>query len=117
VASQPVPRQVRKRAGKAGVNRPEEAVRLVDIRARAPGRQAGAAESPGRSGPRVRFAVRAHWRNQWYPGSQTHRPRYIEEFIKGPDDAPFRAPKTVYVLRQPGEPARPRDDPGPELEP
>lgn len=38
-----------------------------------------------------RWHVRAHWRNQWYPSEQAHRPKLIADYIKGPDDKPFRA--------------------------
>lgn len=112
-------RHVRRRAARAGVASPDDPVRLVDLRAR-PARRAaadGTAER-ARAGPRVRFPVRGHWRNQWYPRAQANRPIWIEEFIKGPDGAPFRARRTVYLLRQPGEPTSPPrpPDPGPELE-
>lgn len=30
--------------------------------------------------------VRGHWRNQWYPSAQEHRPRWIDGFIKGNAD-------------------------------
>jgi hypothetical protein len=33
--------------------------------------------------------VRGHWRNQWYPSMQAHRPKYIPEHIKGPEDKPL----------------------------
>jgi hypothetical protein len=38
-----------------------------------------------------RWAVRGHWRKQWYPKSQTHDYVYIHEYIKGPEDKPFIA--------------------------
>ncbi len=33
--------------------------------------------------PRHQFKVRGHWRNQWYPSTQTHQLKYIHPFIKG----------------------------------
>lgn len=30
--------------------------------------------------------VRGHWRNQWYPSAQEHRPRWIDGYIKGNAD-------------------------------
>ena len=116
-AEPPSPRHVRKRSARAGVSSPGDPVRLVDIRARGSRRQP-AREDTRRSSPQVRFPVRGHWRQQWYPRAGAHRPVYIEEFVKGPAGAPFRAGKTVYVFREPGERARrPRPDAGEELEP
>jgi hypothetical protein len=116
-AGPPPPRHARKRSERAGVRAPGDPVRLVDIRARGTRRQP-AREDVRRNSPQVRFPVRGHWRQQWYARADTHRPVWIDEFVKGPDGAPFRAPKTVYVLREPGERARPpRSDAGEELEP
>lgn len=36
-----------------------------------------------------RWLVRTHWRNQWYPSIQQHRPKLILEHIKGPEDKPL----------------------------
>jgi hypothetical protein len=117
VAAEPLPRHARKRSQRAGVRAPGDSVRLVDIRARGSRRQAPREEG-GRSSPQVRFPVRGHWRQQWYPRAAVHRPVWIDEFVKGPEDAPFRVPKKVYVLREPGERTRPsRADPGEELAP
>lgn len=47
-----------------------------------------------------RFVVRGHWRKQWMPKAKTHRPTFIEPYIKGPTGAPLRMPKErVGVLR------------------
>lgn len=49
----------------------------------------------------VRFVVKGFWRNQWYATRREHAPKYIESFIKGPADAPFKtAAPTVYVVRK-----------------
>ena len=117
VTAQPLPRHVRKRSRSAGVMAPEDPVRLVDIQATRPRRQASG-EDARHGSPQVRFRVSTHWRNQWYPRSGVHRPVLIDEFIKGPPGAPFRALRKVYVLRRPGETVRPpRPDAGQELEP
>lgn len=36
-----------------------------------------------------RWAVRGHWRNQWYPKLQRHCQIWIEPHIKGPEDKPY----------------------------
>lgn len=43
------------------------------------------------------WLVGAHWRNQWYPSTQTNHPKFIAPYIKGDTDKPFKAPsKTIY---------------------
>lgn len=114
VTSQVPPRPVRRQAARARVTLPGAPVRLVDL-PRPAARSRAAGLSPGaRHGPRVRFPVTGHWRNQWFPGSHAHRPVWIDGYVKGPDGAPFRAPHTVYVMRRRGEPPGPRR--GPDLE-
>jgi hypothetical protein len=34
--------------------------------------------------------VRGHWRNQFYPVENVHRPVFIESYIKGPPDKPIK---------------------------
>lgn len=47
-----------------------------------------------------RGLVRGHWRNQWYPSIQAHRPKWIAEYLKGPDDAPLVVDdKVFHVIR------------------
>lgn len=36
-----------------------------------------------------RWLVRGHWRNQWYPSENRHKPVWIMPFVKGPDDKPL----------------------------
>ena len=45
-----------------------------------------------------RWMVRGHWRRQWYPSEQEHKPIYIAAFIKGPEGAPFLPPKEVVKV-------------------
>jgi hypothetical protein len=42
------------------------------------------------------WIVRGHWRNQWYPSVQDHRPVWIAPHIKGPEDAPFLGGEKVH---------------------
>lgn len=47
-----------------------------------------------------RWIVRGHWRRQWYPSQQAHRPVWIAPHIKGPEDAPLLGGEKVYALRR-----------------
>ena len=46
-----------------------------------------------------RWLVRGHWRQQWHQTTQTHHPKWILPYVKGPDDKPFKEPRaTVYAV-------------------
>lgn len=46
-----------------------------------------------------RWFVTGHWRNQWYPSIESHKPTYIESYVKGPDDKPLApARKTIFKV-------------------
>ncbi len=45
-----------------------------------------------------RWIVRGHWRQQWYPAREVHRPLWIAPHLKGPDDAPLIGGEKVYTL-------------------
>ncbi len=47
-----------------------------------------------------RWIVRGHWRQQWYPSREVHRPVWIKPHAKGPDDAPLLVGEKVYDLRR-----------------
>jgi len=36
------------------------------------------------------WVVGGHWRQQWYPSKGTHLPKFIDAYIKGPDDKPLK---------------------------
>lgn len=101
------PRATRRRAARLGVAAADQPVRLVDVTA-PPRREcvddghAGNGQTSGRT-YRVRWIVDGHWRNQWYPASETHRPRYIDAYVKGPEGAPLKLRETVKVWRDPSE--------------
>lgn len=38
------------------------------------------------------WLVNGHWRNQWYPSINVHNPKWIEPYIKGDFDKPFKKP-------------------------
>lgn len=97
IADEPLPRTMRRRSQRAGYA--PTPVRVVRIRHRANTPDHGAADSDGRT-YHVRWTVRGHWRNQWYPSRSEHRPVWINSHIKGPDHAPLHTSETVHVLDQ-----------------
>ena len=46
------------------------------------------------------WIVRGHWRQQWYPARQVHRPVWIAPHIKGPDGAPLIGGEKVYAWKR-----------------
>lgn len=60
----------------------------------------GTGEGAGRQA-RHRWVVRGHWRNQYYPSRQGHRPIWIDAHLRGPDGAPILDPdKLVNILHR-----------------
>lgn len=90
-------RTVRRRAEREGYN--PVAVRIVRIRHHA--NTPTQAEQPTERTYRVRWTVRGHWRNQWYPSRGEHRPVWINPHIKGPQGAPLHTGETVHLLDTP----------------
>jgi hypothetical protein len=45
-----------------------------------------------------RFAVRGHWRQQWYPSKQIHQPKYILPFVKGQAGKPFKGAERIFAV-------------------
>lgn len=46
----------------------------------------------------VRFIVRGHWRNQWYPSEGRNKPIWIMPYVKGPDGAPVQSPTKLFNI-------------------
>jgi hypothetical protein len=46
------------------------------------------------------WIVRGHWRKQWYPSVNDHRPVWIAPHIKGPEGAPLLGGDHVYSLKR-----------------
>lgn len=71
-------------------------IRVITLR-----RMEEAREKEGKSGSidwQWQWAVRGHWRNQYYPSENTHKPVFVESYTKGPTDKPFRAaPAKLFV--------------------
>ncbi|WP_274911371.1 hypothetical protein [Streptomyces sp. WZ-12] len=47
-----------------------------------------------------RWLVRGHWRNQWLPSRQGHRPVWVSPHVRGPLGAPLLGGERVNVLRR-----------------
>jgi hypothetical protein len=45
-----------------------------------------------------RWIVAGHWRNQWYPTEQRHKPKWIEAYVKGPADKPVKASTKLFAV-------------------
>lgn len=88
------PRAIRRRHERAGLQPPEIRV----IRLRRSQRRETTGES--RRDWRHRWVVRGFWRNQWYPSIQSHRPKWIESYVKGPKGAPLLGGEKVYVVKE-----------------
>lgn len=46
------------------------------------------------------WVVRGHWRQQWYPKREVHRPVWIAPHIKGPEGAPLLGGEKVYAWKR-----------------
>lgn len=46
------------------------------------------------------WIVRGHWRQQWYPSREVHRPIWIAPHVKGPEGAPLLGGEKVYAWRR-----------------
>lgn len=89
------PRAVRRREQRAG--REPSPVRVIAL----PGVRAASGEGSGGRDWRHRWVVRGHWRQQWYPSIQDHRPVWIAPHLKGPEDAPLLGGQKVYAVKAP----------------
>ena len=56
--------------------------------------------APGRKHT-YRYPVRGHWRNQWYPSTQSHKPIWIEDHIRGPHSAPLYDARSEWAKQFP----------------
>lgn len=86
-------RAARKRLRRAGS--PPASVRVIELR------------RPTHSGPgdgsrefHHQWIVRGHWRQQWYPAREVHRPVWIAPHIKGPEGAPLIGGEKVYAWKR-----------------
>lgn len=104
--AEPIRRGLRRQLERAGY--PTGDIQILDARPRryatVPRTEDGA-EAETQAGEEtgrkigVRFPVRGFWRNQWYPSRGVHRPKWIPEHWRGPEDAPIVHAERVRVLR------------------
>lgn len=91
------PRAIRRRHERAGYKLPRYSV----VRLRRPKRAATDHNEEREAAWRLsyRTITRGHWRQQWYPSLQTHRQIWIDEFIRGPEDAELVIKPRVFDVR------------------
>src|SRR5215471_3080757 len=90
------PRQVRRRHERAGYTLPRYSV----VRLRRHSRPSTTDEEAERKWKlNYRTVTRGHWRQQWYPSIQSHRQIWIDEFIRGPEDAELVIRPRIFDVR------------------
>lgn len=95
--SQRAERSTRKRAADLFAHEP--LIRVVQLRRASTGQSA---DATGRSVEwSCRWVVSGHWRQQYYPSSDDHKPIWVLPYVKGPESAPLKAPraKVFEVVR------------------
>jgi hypothetical protein len=90
---QPLSRQIRRGLERAG--KPVPKVRVVKLRRAAEPHRESLDDITGRT-YKHQWVVRGHWRNQYYPSRNDHRPVYVPSHIKGPEGAPLLGGERVY---------------------
>lgn len=77
-------------------NLPEPQFRIIHLRH--PQKKETQDEGTGREFS-CQWIVGGHWRKQWYPSEQKHKPVYILPYVKGPDDQPLKSsPEKLYKV-------------------
>lgn len=95
-AHERTPRPERRRTQHAGLA--ERDVRVIRLRRGLVEARAETEPDAGGRAWRHRWVVRGHWRNQWYPSLDDHRPKWIAPYLKGPTDAPLLGGDKVTVV-------------------
>lgn len=86
-------RAAQKRLRRAGYEpRP---VRVIELR-----RPAHSGSGDGSREFHHQWIVRGHWRQQWHPAREVHRPVWIAPHIKGPEGAPLIGGEKVYAWKR-----------------
>ena len=86
-------RAARKRIRRSGSE--PSLVRVIELR-----RPAHSGSGDGSREFHHQWIVRGHWRQQWYPARQVHRPVWIAPHIKGPEGAPLLGGEKVYAWKR-----------------
>jgi hypothetical protein len=71
---------------------PASAVKVIELRRRDYTSSERADDASHASAWQWQWVVSGHWRQQHYPKSNVHKPRYIAPYVKGPSDKPLKAP-------------------------
>lgn len=87
-------RAVRKRLRRAG--REPAPVRVITLR----GPKGASEPGGGNREYHHRWITRGHWRQQWHPKREVHRPVWIAPHIKGPEGAPLIGGEKVYAWKR-----------------
>jgi hypothetical protein len=87
-------RAVRKRLRRVG--REPASVRLIELRRP----KTASGQGDGDREYHHQWIVRGHWRQQWYPARQVHRPVWIAPHVKGPEGAPLIGGEKVNFLKR-----------------
>lgn len=76
--------------------RPEPVVRIIQLRRLETNQRS---EEAVPVDWRCRWIVGGHWREQWFPSTEVHRPVWISPYIKGPEEKPLKlANASVFVV-------------------
>jgi hypothetical protein len=87
-------RAARKRLTRAGHE--SKAVRVIELRR--PKNSSGHGDSDREY--HHQWIVRGHWRQQWHPKREVHRPVWIAPHVKGPEGAPLIGGEKVYAWKR-----------------
>lgn len=90
-------KHARRRAARSDVD--PDRLRVVRLRKaeHKPARSPGEGEGEGQEWSH-RWIVHGHWRNQWYPSIQEHRPKWIPPYVKGPEGKPLIVKDVAYLV-------------------
>ena len=86
-------RRAQKRLRRAGYE--PKPVRVIELR-----RPVHGGSGDGSREFHHQWIVRGHWRQQWYPAREVHRPVWIAPHIKGPEGAPLLGGEKVYAWKR-----------------
>jgi hypothetical protein len=86
-------RTAQKRLRRAGYE--PQRIRVIELR-----RPAHSGSGDGSREFHHQWIVRGHWRQQWYPLREVHRPVWIAPHIKGPEGAPLIGGEKVYAWKR-----------------
>jgi hypothetical protein len=93
-------RTARRRLERAGSVQ-EPYIKVVELRRRHYREHGDAGESGEGPDWKNRWIVSGHWRRQYYPSTDAHKPLYIAPYVKGPEDRPLKTPQSkLFVVKR-----------------